>query len=87
MVLSEDEIKERALLYKLMFETESDGKDYSETVVAPDIPTKARAGGKKGRTGASDFTKGKCAFVRPCTVGWKSQNQPLSRGGGNRTPN
>lgn len=52
-----------------------------------DFKDKARAGGgAKGRTGSTDFTRGKNAFVRPCTVGWKSQNQPLARGGGNRTP-
>ena len=52
-----------------------------------DFADKFRAGaGAKGRTGSTDFTRGKSAFVRPCTVGWKSQNQPLQRGGGNRTP-
>jgi hypothetical protein len=52
-----------------------------------DFKDKFRAGGgAKGKTGSTDFTKGKSAFVRPCTVGWKSQNQPLMRGGGNRTP-
>jgi hypothetical protein len=52
-----------------------------------DFADKFRAGaGAKGKTGSTDFTRGKNAFVRPCTVGWKSQNQPLQRGGGNRTP-
>ena len=52
-----------------------------------DFKDKFRAGGgAKGKTGSTDFTKGKNAFVRPCTVGWKSQNQPLMKGGGNRTP-
>ena len=51
-----------------------------------DMKDKVRVGGPKGKTGSSDFTRGKCAFTRPCTVGWKSQNQPLMRGGGNRTP-
>jgi hypothetical protein len=52
-----------------------------------DFKDKFRAGGgAKGKTGSTDFTKGKNAFVRPCTVGWKSQNQPLQRGGGGRTP-
>lgn len=48
---------------------------------------KVRAGGgAKGKEGSSDFTRGKSQFARPCTVGWKSQNQPLRKGGGNRTP-
>jgi hypothetical protein len=52
-----------------------------------DFKDKFRAGGgAKGKTGSTDFTRGKNAFVRPCTVGWKSQNQPLARGGGKRTP-
>lgn len=52
-----------------------------------DFKDKFRAGGgAKGKTGSTDFTRGKNAFVRPCTVGWKSQNQPLMKGGGNRTP-
>lgn len=45
-----------------------------------------RVGGSKGKEGGADHTAGKKAFKRPCTVGWKSQNQPLQRGGGNRTP-
>lgn len=45
-----------------------------------------RTGGAKGRTGGMDHTKGKAKFTRPCTVGWRSQNQPIRRGGGNRTP-
>jgi hypothetical protein len=51
-----------------------------------DFKNKFRCGGSKGKTGSTDFTRGKNAFVRPCTVGWKSQNQPLMKGGGNRTP-
>lgn len=52
-----------------------------------DFQNQTRAGGgAKGKTGSTDFTRGKNAFVRPCTVGWKSQNQPLARGGGKRTP-
>ena len=43
-------------------------------------------GGSKGKEGNTDHTAGKCQFARPCTVGWKSQNQPLARGGGGRTP-
>lgn len=45
-----------------------------------------RVGGAKGKEGRADHTRGKSAFKRPCTVGWKSQNQPLMKGGGNRTP-
>ena len=52
----------------------------------PEIYAKFRVGGRKGKTGATDFTRGKCQFKRPCTVGWKSQNQPVSRNKGNRTP-
>ena len=51
-----------------------------------DFKDKFRCGGAKGKTGSTDFTRGKNAFVRPCTVGWKSQNQPLMKGGGPRTP-
>lgn len=59
----------------------------SAKVESKDFKDKFRAGGgAKGKTGSTDFTRGKNAFVRPCTVGWKSQNQPLARGGGNRTP-
>jgi hypothetical protein len=59
----------------------------SSKLDAKDFKDKVRAGaGAKGKTGSTDFTRGKNAFVRPCTVGWKSQNQPLARGGGNRTP-
>jgi hypothetical protein len=59
----------------------------SSKLDAKDFKDKVRAGaGAKGKTGSTDFTRGKNAFVRPCTVGWKSQNQPLARGGGPRTP-
>jgi hypothetical protein len=59
----------------------------SSRLDSKDFKDKVRAGGgAKGRTGSTDFTRGKNAFVRPCTVGWKSQNQPLMKGGGNRTP-
>jgi hypothetical protein len=51
-----------------------------------DFKNKVRTNGAKGKEGSSDFTRGKSAFARPCTVGWKSQNQPLQKGGGNRTP-
>jgi len=52
-----------------------------------DFKDQVRAGGgSKGKTGSTDHTRGKSAFVRPCTVGWKSQNQPPARGGGKRTP-
>lgn len=79
--------KEKALLYKMMFDPDnSSTENYTGLVTNPEIYEKVRVGGSKGRTGSSDFTKGKCAFVRPCTVGWKSQTQPTSKGGGNRTP-
>ena len=59
----------------------------SSRLDSKDFKDKVRAGaGAKGRTGSTDFTRGKNAFVRPCTVGWKSQNQPLMKGGGPRTP-
>jgi hypothetical protein len=59
----------------------------SSKLDSKDFKDKVRAGaGAKGRTGSTDFTRGKNAFVRPCTVGWKSQNQPLMKGGGPRTP-
>jgi hypothetical protein len=59
----------------------------SSRLDSKDFKDKVRAGGgAKGKTGSTDFTRGKNAFVRPCTVGWKSQNQPLMKGGGGRTP-
>jgi hypothetical protein len=89
MEAAKNKQKERAMLAKMMFESDaSDEADFSSNnpfMQTPENFEKVRIGGK-GRTGASDFTKGKCAFTRPCTVGWKSQNQPLSGKGGNRTP-
>jgi hypothetical protein len=88
----EDELK---MLHELKFSTshtahnvpEPDAIPASAKVDNKDFKDKFRAGGgAKGKTGSTDFTRGKNAFVRPCTVGWKSQNQPLARGGGNRTP-
>jgi hypothetical protein len=82
--------KERLQLTKLMFSSNDETSYDSNTTHAnnnlsnPDM-NKIRIGGK-GRTGSRDPTRGKCTFTRPCTVGWKSQNQPLTRGGGNRTP-
>ena len=58
----------------------------SPTVTKTDLKAQVRVGGSKGSTGKQDHTAGKCQFARPCTVGWKSQNQPLAKGGGNRTP-
>lgn len=58
----------------------------SRPLTKADLKDKVRTGGSKGKQGSADFTKGKKQFARPCTVGWKSQNQPLARGGGNRTP-
>lgn len=80
--------KEKAMLYKAMFmeSAEETGLGEGDYAPAPEIFDKVRVGHTKGKTGVSDFTKGKCAFVRPCTVGWKSQNQPVQRAAGNRTP-
>ena len=77
-----------------MFGSRTSGliNDKGETVYEAKGPTKAdfkaqvRVGGSKGSTGKQDHTTGKCQFARPCTVGWKSQNQPLKGGGGGRTP-
>ena len=80
--------KEKALLHKMMFDTTgnvSDGIVNSSSTCTSETYVKVSVSGK-GRTGTSDFTKGKCCFARPCTVGWKSQNQPLGKGAGNRTP-
>ena len=41
------------------------------------ILNQVNIGSCKGKTGVSDHTKRKTAFGRPCTVGLKSQNQPL----------
>jgi len=87
----------KTVLEKLLFAKEQQEKECSNTTVAKgcpltglttktDLKSHVRVGGVKGRTGNTDFTAGKRAFVRPCTVGWKSQNQPLQRGGGNRRP-
>ncbi len=84
---------EKAKLYEAMFmdapkqdDMEGSWKPSAESQYGADIQQSFRVSHTKGKTGASDFTKGKCAFVRPCTVGWRSQNQPVSKGGGNRTP-
>jgi hypothetical protein len=82
---------EKAKLYEAMFldapkQDDVEWKPTAESQYGADIQQSFRVGHTKGKTGASDFTKGKCAFVRPCTVGWRSQNQPVSKGGGNRTP-
>jgi hypothetical protein len=83
--------KANALLQKMMFDS---GPDTGSDIGAGTNNTSSCTSEKyakisvsgKGRTGTSDFTKGKCCFARPCTVGWKSQNQPLGKGAGNRTP-
>jgi hypothetical protein len=78
---------EKSKLFELMF-----GDDDEEAEVSHEESNKKkifkqiRVGGAKGKEGRADHTRGKSAFKRPCTVGWKSQNQPLSKGGGNRTP-
>lgn len=81
-----EEQKAKAELTRLMFEEASDGKTYEDTGHRRKENSQIRVGGAKGKEGRADQTRGKCAFKRPCTVGWKSQNQPLARGGGNRTP-
>jgi hypothetical protein len=74
--------------FKAAFDCKPEAEqEYPPGTTKADFKDKFRAGGgSKGKTGSSDFTKGKSAFVRPCTVGWKSQNQPPRRGGGKRTP-
>ena len=81
--------KEKALLQKMMFDSGPDtvtgtGPNNTSSCTSEKYVKVSVSG--KGRTGTSDFTKGKCCFARPCTVGWKSQNQPLGKGAGNRTP-
>jgi hypothetical protein len=81
---------EKKLLYEQMFPSGPAvgyANDPLMSLSKADFLDKARVGGPKGKEGSADFTRGKCAFARPCTVGWKSQNQPLSGGGGRRTPN
>eukprot|EP00588_Corethron_pennatum_P007621 CAMPEP_0194298374 /NCGR_PEP_ID=MMETSP0169-20130528/60129_1 /TAXON_ID=218684 /ORGANISM="Corethron pennatum, Strain L29A3" /LENGTH=127 /DNA_ID=CAMNT_0039048351 /DNA_START=600 /DNA_END=983 /DNA_ORIENTATION=- len=87
---AEQEKAKNARLYALMFAGDK-GKE-SECYSATDHSknkketSQIRVGGSKGKEGGADHTRGKSAFKRPCTVGWKSQNQPLQKGGGNRTP-
>ena len=92
--------EEKAMLAKLMFDGGQDVMDGSQTATIGQNNSnltgsnthnrreqkQIRVGGAKGKEGRADQTRGKMAFKRPCTVGWKSQNQPLMRGGGNRTP-
>jgi hypothetical protein len=68
---------EQVKMYSLLFGEgeEEEELTYEETQKKEDFKQRS-----------SDHTRGKSAFKRPCTVGWKSQNQPLSKGGGNRTP-
>ena len=93
------DLAEKRLVEKLMFGsveecTKSSGKLISINRLSnADFKNVARIGGSKGKESCSDYTTGKTAFVRPCTVGWKSQQQPQrsSQGGGNggkasRTP-
>jgi len=83
-----DKIRNKQMLERILYSTDIKENKVSDVRELDncDFKSKVRVGGPKGKTGSSDFTKGKCAFVRPCTVGWKSQNQPLMKGGGNRTP-
>jgi hypothetical protein len=78
---------EQVKLYSIMFGEEEEEEEifHEETQKKEDFK-QTRVNGAKGKEGRSDHTRGKSAFKRPCTVGWKSQNQPLSKGGGNRTP-
>lgn len=73
-------------LLTLMILHEHKNNHNSRPVTKTDLKDKTRIGGSKGKQGNSDFTKGKKQFSRPCTVGWKPQQQPLMRGGGNKTP-
>eukprot|EP00519_Triparma_laevis_P015304 CAMPEP_0182491410 /NCGR_PEP_ID=MMETSP1321-20130603/869_1 /TAXON_ID=91990 /ORGANISM="Bolidomonas sp., Strain RCC1657" /LENGTH=156 /DNA_ID=CAMNT_0024693691 /DNA_START=61 /DNA_END=528 /DNA_ORIENTATION=+ len=84
---------ENAALAKAMFaggEEEIEGPAYDPFAAKFEKPrekmNQTTTGGSKGKEGNADHTTGKCKFARPCTVGWKSQNQPLQRGGGGRTP-
>jgi hypothetical protein len=82
-----EEKAEKSKLFALMFADGEEGGEISheETQRKKDFK-QIRVGGAKGKEGRADHTRGKSAFKRPCTVGWKSQNQPLMKGGGNRTP-
>ena len=78
---------EQTKLFALLFtEGEEAGEVSHEGTQEKTEFNQTRVGGAKGKEGRSDHTRGKSAFKRPCTVGWKSQNQPLQKGGGNRTP-
>ena len=70
----------------LLAPPENVGIVYNRGVMDLTKGSQVRVGGSKGKEGRADHTAGKRAFKRPCTVGWKSQNQPLQRGGGNKTP-
>jgi hypothetical protein len=84
--------QEKALIAKLMFESttetvqHADGIPISGMVNTAELHRAVKIGSCKGKQGGADFTRGKCQFARPCTVGWKSQNQPQSKTGGGRTP-
>jgi hypothetical protein len=81
---------EQVKMYSLMFGEEEEDDEVTHEIYEDNKKKKefkqTRVKGAKGKEGSSDHTRGKSAFKRPCTVGWKSQNQPLSKGGGNRTP-
>ena len=70
----------------VLIENSKNQQNDTRPLTKADLKDRVRTGGAKGKQGSADFTKGKKQFARPCTVGWKSQNQPLKRGGGNRTP-
>lgn len=74
------------IVLMMMIKNSKSEQNNSRRLTKADLKDVVRTGGAKGKQGSADFTKGKKKFARPCTVGWKSQNQPLKRGGGNRTP-
>ena len=82
----QSKIKAKAELAKHRTDELGDIKKYFSAPNQGKIQQQVRVGGSKGKEGRGDHTAGKKAFKRPCTVGWKSQNQPTKRGGGNRTP-
>lgn len=82
-----EEKAEKTKLFGVLFgDREEEGEmSHEETQKKADFK-QIRVGGAKGKEGRADHTRGKSAFKRPCTVGWKSQNQPLRKGGGGRRP-
>eukprot|EP00520_Triparma_pacifica_P019791 CAMPEP_0118654868 /NCGR_PEP_ID=MMETSP0785-20121206/12620_1 /TAXON_ID=91992 /ORGANISM="Bolidomonas pacifica, Strain CCMP 1866" /LENGTH=126 /DNA_ID=CAMNT_0006547559 /DNA_START=64 /DNA_END=441 /DNA_ORIENTATION=+ len=81
--VTEQEKKQQELAAKMFGEEINIDKDtgkvihtVGKTLTKSDFKAQVRVGGSKGSTGKQDHTTGKCQFARPCTVGWKSQNQP-----------